>query len=181
MHALFLGFVMSMVMGHAPIILPAVLRTPLPYHASAWVPLGLLHASVALRVGADLAGSDWLRGYAAHGNVSALLLFVVLGGVLADLGEVELHAATAAGHSVDGIYLTAEQIAYYQSIVDSGQEAFTAAVASGRGRSSSKAVPTVSSSGYGAASAARPSTDRSLPAARLPPWQAASSRTPVHR
>ena len=76
MHALFLGFVMSMVMGHAPIILPAVLRTPLPYHASAWVPLGLLHASVALRIGADLAGSDWLRGYAAHGNVSALLLFV---------------------------------------------------------------------------------------------------------
>ena len=69
---------MSMVMGHAPIILPAVLATPLPYRPSAWVPLGLLHASVALRVGADLAGSSALRGWAAHGNVTALLLFVGL-------------------------------------------------------------------------------------------------------
>ena len=76
LHAVFLGFAMSMVMGHAPIILPAVLRTPLPYRPSAWIPLGLLHASVALRVAADLAGSAWLRGWAAHGNVTALLLFV---------------------------------------------------------------------------------------------------------
>jgi len=65
-----------MVMGHAPIILPAVLRTPLPYRRSAWIPLGFLHASVALRVAADLIGSGWLRGWAAHGNVTALLLFV---------------------------------------------------------------------------------------------------------
>jgi hypothetical protein len=78
LHALFLGFVMSMVMGHAPIILPAVLRTPLPYRPSAWIPLGLLHASVALRIGADLAGSAWLRGWATHGNVTALLLFVAV-------------------------------------------------------------------------------------------------------
>lgn len=78
LHAVFLGFVLSMVIGHAPIILPAVLRTPLPYRRSAWVPLGLLHVSVAVRVGADLAGSGWLRGWAAHGNVTALLLFVVL-------------------------------------------------------------------------------------------------------
>jgi hypothetical protein len=76
LHAVFLGFVMSMVMGHAPIILPAVLRRPLPYRRWAWFPLGLLHLSVAVRVGADLAGSAWLRGWAAHGNVSALLLFV---------------------------------------------------------------------------------------------------------
>jgi hypothetical protein len=33
LHALFLGFVISMVFGHAPVILPAVLRLPLPYHA----------------------------------------------------------------------------------------------------------------------------------------------------
>ncbi|MFB9895270.1 hypothetical protein [Planobispora takensis] len=31
LHALFLGFVMSMVFGHAPVILPAVLRVRLPY------------------------------------------------------------------------------------------------------------------------------------------------------
>ena len=77
-HAVFLGFVISMVMGHAPIILPAVLRVPLPYRRSAWVPLALLHVSVALRIGADLAGSVWLRGWSTHCNVAALLLFVTL-------------------------------------------------------------------------------------------------------
>lgn len=75
LHAVILGFVMSMVMGHAPIILPAVTGAQLPYHWSAWVPLVLLHASVAVRVAADLAGSVWLRGWATHGNVTALLLF----------------------------------------------------------------------------------------------------------
>ncbi len=83
LHALFLGFVMSMVMGHAPIILPAVLGIALPHRAAAWVPLGLLHASLAVRVGADLAGSVWLRGWAAHGNGTALLVFVGLAVVTA--------------------------------------------------------------------------------------------------
>jgi hypothetical protein len=78
LHTLFLGFVMSMVMGHAPIILPAVLRTPLLHHPVAWGPLVILHASVAVRVGADLGGSTWLRGWSAHGNVTALLLFVAV-------------------------------------------------------------------------------------------------------
>lgn len=81
LHAVFLGFVISMVMGHAAIILPAVLRTPLPHHGSAWVPLGVLHASVALRVGADLASSTWMRGWASHGNVTAILLFVLVAGL----------------------------------------------------------------------------------------------------
>lgn len=81
LHTLFLGFVMSMVMGHAPIILPAVLGTSLPFRPSAWLPLGLIHLSVLVRVGADLAGSASLRGWAAHGNVAALLSFVVLAAV----------------------------------------------------------------------------------------------------
>jgi hypothetical protein len=76
LHALFLGFVISMVMGHAPIILPAVLRIDLPYHRTAWIPFALLHVSVAARVGADLLGSTWARGWTAHGNTAAILLFV---------------------------------------------------------------------------------------------------------
>jgi hypothetical protein len=75
-HALFLGFVLSMVMGHAPIIVPAVLRQPVAYVPTAYVPLVLLHASVAVRIAADLAGSMWWRELALHGNVAALLLFV---------------------------------------------------------------------------------------------------------
>lgn len=77
-HSLFLGFVLSMVMGHAPIIVPAVLRRPLRFHPVAYTPAGLLHASVALRIGADLAGSYPLREVALHGNVAALTLFVAV-------------------------------------------------------------------------------------------------------
>ncbi|MDP3084855.1 MAG: hypothetical protein Q8N44_14370, partial [Rubrivivax sp.] len=46
LHALALGFVFSMVFGHAPIIFPAVLRVAVPYHPSFYGPLALLHASL---------------------------------------------------------------------------------------------------------------------------------------
>ncbi|MEO8207606.1 MAG: hypothetical protein ABI598_01130 [Chloroflexota bacterium] len=78
LHALFLGFVISMVFGHAPIILPAVLRTPLPYQPRFYAHLVLLHAGLLLRiVGGDLLGSEtaWQTGGVL--NVTALLLFVV--------------------------------------------------------------------------------------------------------
>jgi hypothetical protein len=87
-HAVFLGFVLSMVMGHAPIILPAVLRVRLPHQRVAWVPLVLLHATVALRIVADLTGSSWGRGVASGGNAAALAAFVVV-----TFGTV-LHART---------------------------------------------------------------------------------------
>ncbi|BFO21058.1 hypothetical protein SHKM778_74460 [Streptomyces sp. KM77-8] len=45
MHAVFLGFVMSMIMAHAPVILPAVLRRPLPYHPGLALAAWLLHGS----------------------------------------------------------------------------------------------------------------------------------------
>jgi hypothetical protein len=44
-HAVFLGFGVSMIMAHAPIIFPAVLGRPLPYRPAMWLPLGLLHAA----------------------------------------------------------------------------------------------------------------------------------------
>jgi hypothetical protein len=77
-HSMFLGFVLSMVMGHAPIIVPAVLRVPLRFARLAYVPLVLLHVSVGVRIAADLAGSFTWREVAMHGNVSALLLFVTV-------------------------------------------------------------------------------------------------------
>src|SRR5690606_26048263 len=45
LHMIFLGFVMSMIMAHAPVILPAVLRVPLPYRSLFYVPVALLHLS----------------------------------------------------------------------------------------------------------------------------------------
>jgi len=49
-HATFLGFTISMIMAHAPVILPAVLRRSLPWHPVLWVPLGLLHGSLLVRL-----------------------------------------------------------------------------------------------------------------------------------
>jgi hypothetical protein len=77
-HAVFLGFVMSMIMAHAPVILPAVLRRPLPYHPALAVAAWLLHLSLALRVVVgdlrDVRGAWQLGGVL---NIVAVLLFVV--------------------------------------------------------------------------------------------------------
>jgi hypothetical protein len=77
LHALSLGFVFSMVFGHAPIIFPAVLRVAVPYHPVFYAPLALLHASLLLRLAGDAAGQfAWTRVGALLGAV-ALLAFVV--------------------------------------------------------------------------------------------------------
>ena len=74
--ALLLGFVFSMVFGHAPIIFPAVLRVNLAYHPVFYAPLALLHASLLLRVAGDAgAGHDWTRW---GGLLSALALLAFI-------------------------------------------------------------------------------------------------------
>lgn len=73
-HAVFLGFAMSMVMAHAPVILPAVLRRPLPWHPAFWLPLGVLHTMLALRVAGDVTGAQWLVVAGGTGTALALLL-----------------------------------------------------------------------------------------------------------
>jgi hypothetical protein len=76
-HAITIGFVLSMIFGHAPIILLAVLGIRLRYGGFAYAPLALLHASVALRVGSDLL--EWIDLRAASGiaTVVALLGYAV--------------------------------------------------------------------------------------------------------
>jgi hypothetical protein len=78
-HAVFLGFTISMIMAHAPVILPAVLRRPLPYHPALLVPAVLLHVAIGIRLWlGDALGlhTAWQVGGVL--NVTALLLFVVL-------------------------------------------------------------------------------------------------------
>ena len=78
LHAVLVGFVFSMVFGHAPVIVPAVLRRALPYTALFYVPLVLLHFSLALRVAGGLAGDPELRVAGSAGNALGIALFVVL-------------------------------------------------------------------------------------------------------
>jgi len=76
-HAILLGFVFSMVFGHAPLIVPAIARTSVPYHWTFYVPLVLLHFSIAVRLAGDLAGVAPLRMSGAVLNALAILAFVV--------------------------------------------------------------------------------------------------------
>jgi hypothetical protein len=77
LHAIFVGFVLAMVFGHAPIIFPAVVRVALPYHRGFYLPLLVLHLSLLLRVGGGLAEvADW-RALGAAGNALALALFIL--------------------------------------------------------------------------------------------------------
>lgn len=76
LHALFVGFVLSMIFGHAPIIFPAIVGQAMPFQPMFYSHLALLHLSLLLRVGGDLTG--WLPGRLWGGlfNVVALLLFI---------------------------------------------------------------------------------------------------------
>jgi hypothetical protein len=76
LHALFLGFVVSMLFGHAPTIFPVVLGMPIPFRPRFYSHLGVLHLSLLLRVGGDLAG--WWPGRSWGGllNGAALVLFL---------------------------------------------------------------------------------------------------------
>ncbi len=78
-HAIFLGFTISMIMAHAPVILPAVLRRPFPYHPVLYVPVIALQTSLVTRVwiGDALAQQQvWLISGAL--NVLALLSFLMI-------------------------------------------------------------------------------------------------------
>ena len=78
-HAVFLGFTLSMIMAHAPVILPAVLRVRLPYRPAMYAPVLLLQASLVVRL---LAGDAWglqpARQAGGVGNAVAVLLFLAV-------------------------------------------------------------------------------------------------------
>lgn len=74
LHALGLGFVFSMILAHAPLIVPVVVSVRMRFVGFFYVPLALLHLSLALRVvfGADPA---W-RAAGGLGNAAAIVLFM---------------------------------------------------------------------------------------------------------
>jgi len=88
-HSVMLGFAISMVMAHAPIILPAVLKRALPYRPIMWLPLGLMHVGLAIRIVAgDLAGLRTLWQIGSLVNITALLLFFVVAAASSIAGPV---------------------------------------------------------------------------------------------
>lgn len=90
LHAVGLGFVFSMVLGHAPIIFPAVARVKIPYHVSFYLPLLALHGTLLLRVVGGVGGDFSVRRIGGLANAYALLAFfvVLLIGILRGKGAV---------------------------------------------------------------------------------------------
>ena len=78
LHSVFMGFVFSMVFGHAPIIFPALLGLPLSFHPLLYLPLALLHATVALRVAGGFLNVFSWRALGGLGNGLALLLYALI-------------------------------------------------------------------------------------------------------
>jgi hypothetical protein len=84
LHALGLGFIFSMMMGHAPVILPAVARVKLEFSNFFYVPLAALHLSLLVRLG--FGATDFpLRAAGASLNAAAIALFAatVIGSAIA--------------------------------------------------------------------------------------------------
>lgn len=77
LHAFFIGFVMAMVMAHAPIIFPGVFHIVLqPYHPVFWVWTFLLHATLLVRINGDYGNLSILRSWGSAGNVVAIVGYI---------------------------------------------------------------------------------------------------------
>ena len=78
LHSTFVGFVISMIFGHAPIIFPAILGTSINFSKAFYAHLILLHFSLALRIVGDLAGQAQLRMLGGLLNEIAIVFFLIV-------------------------------------------------------------------------------------------------------
>lgn len=76
LHTVFVGFVISMIFGHAPIIFPAILGTPVRFYSAFYAQLILLHLSLVLRIFGDLMSLVEIRKWGGLLNEVAILLFL---------------------------------------------------------------------------------------------------------
>jgi len=72
-----LGFIVSLLFGHALVILPALARISIVFSNRFYLPLGLLQASLLLRLFGGI-GQPQLRFAGAALNAAALMLFATL-------------------------------------------------------------------------------------------------------
>lgn len=76
LHSFFLGFVFSMIFGHAPVIFPAVLGLRPSFRTVFYGHVVLLHLGLLLRIGADLA--KWGTGRQWGGSLAAVAIGLFL-------------------------------------------------------------------------------------------------------
>lgn len=76
-HGMFVGFVLSMVFAHGPIILPAILGRTAVYHPILYAPLALLHTSLIVRIIGNLLLDPLIRRWGGLLNGFAILFFFI--------------------------------------------------------------------------------------------------------
>ncbi len=78
LHAIFVGFVISMLFAHAPVIMPEILGLSLEYRPAWYLHVATLHLSLMLRVVGDLVEDlARLRVWGGLLNAIALLIFLI--------------------------------------------------------------------------------------------------------
>ncbi len=77
LHSFFLGFVFSMIFGHAPVIFPAVLSLQPAFRPRFYAHVVFLHLAVALRVSSDVTGWAQGRQWGSIASALAIALFLV--------------------------------------------------------------------------------------------------------
>jgi hypothetical protein len=87
LHTIFLGFVFSMIFGHAPVIIPAVLGIKVPYTALFYTHLALLHISLVMRIAGDWLLWLPLRRWGGLLNEVAILGFLLITAVAVRRGK----------------------------------------------------------------------------------------------
>lgn len=95
LHSIFVGFVFAMIFGHAPIIIPALLSVPIRFSGWSYLPLGLLHVSLALRVIGDLCTLIELRRWGGMMNAVSIIAFLVITAASIAFTRRQLTPATA--------------------------------------------------------------------------------------
>lgn len=94
-HCFFLGFVFSMIFAHAPIILPAVLKSPVkPFHPLLYLLISLFQGSLVVRMLADFQLFNSMRQIGGMLNGVLILLFLITLMILVRMEMGKLKTAT---------------------------------------------------------------------------------------
>lgn len=97
LHALGLGFVFSMMMGHAPVVLPSIAKVKLQFGAFFYLPLAALHLSLLVRLVLGSFGEP-LRAAGASLNAATIGFFAATVAGAAVAWRLQ-HGAAGAGKS----------------------------------------------------------------------------------
>jgi len=92
-HSVFVGFVLTMIFAHGPIILPAIAGVAITYRPLLYVPLVLLQSSIVLRVAGDIMENAVWRDRGAIANAIAVATFVATMAMAARYRRPESSAA----------------------------------------------------------------------------------------